>query len=361
MAVQYVNIGTSANDHTGDTIRAAFDKLNDNWLEYANTAKIAVVDTITALRSGPLYPVVMVLGYTTAYDGKGGPLRILVTGASPGTFVDNGFSVIVPTGGDGSAAWGLDDRAVTYVDTVAALRSGPLYPIVQLKGELSGSTATDGNGGPLRVLITGASPGTYVNDGFVVITPSGGDGSSAWVLAQKTVTYVDTIEALRESPPYPVVQVLGELDKGDGLGGALRVWISGAAPDTYSDDGVGVIVPPGGDGSAAWLLVDVPGLTDDHGTISTGTENFSAKYPKHLLSTAGSHAWDFLNFSPTKGEILISLTVTSGPVTISLPSGAVVAEDSARNLTALATGNYEVSVLTFDSGTSYSVVIIKVS
>jgi hypothetical protein len=32
MALQTINIGTSANDGTGDPLRTAFDKVNDNFL-----------------------------------------------------------------------------------------------------------------------------------------------------------------------------------------------------------------------------------------------------------------------------------------------------------------------------------------
>lgn len=46
-----------------------------------------------------------VLGYYTPGDGGGGPDRIFISGMAPGTFVDNGGSITVPTGGDGSAAW----------------------------------------------------------------------------------------------------------------------------------------------------------------------------------------------------------------------------------------------------------------
>ena len=46
-----------------------------------------------------------VLGYRALGDGGGGPLRYWAEGQPPGTYVDNGGSIIVPTGGDGSAAW----------------------------------------------------------------------------------------------------------------------------------------------------------------------------------------------------------------------------------------------------------------
>lgn len=45
----------------------------------------------------------IVLGHDTSGDGGGGPQRIWVEGAAPGTYVDNDGSIVVP--GDGSAAW----------------------------------------------------------------------------------------------------------------------------------------------------------------------------------------------------------------------------------------------------------------
>ena len=51
-----------------------------------------------------------VLGYYTPGDGGGGPVRVWKTGPA-GTYVDNGGSIIVPTGGDGSGAWVWGDVA----------------------------------------------------------------------------------------------------------------------------------------------------------------------------------------------------------------------------------------------------------
>jgi hypothetical protein len=66
------------------------------------------VSTISALRllSGTSFiPAVQVLGYSVIGDGGGGPVRVWKSGQPAGTYVDNGGSIIVPTGGDGSAAW----------------------------------------------------------------------------------------------------------------------------------------------------------------------------------------------------------------------------------------------------------------
>ena len=70
----------------------------------------AMVDNIADLRALPSYSSqdgmsVQLRGYYTPGDGGGGPLRIWKGGAAPGTYVDNGGSIIVPTGGDGSGAW----------------------------------------------------------------------------------------------------------------------------------------------------------------------------------------------------------------------------------------------------------------
>src|SRR5690554_443944 len=64
---------------------------------------VATIAELRALRA--TNRPVQVLGYYKAGDGGGGPLRVYKTGATPGTYIDNGGSVVVPEGGDGSAAW----------------------------------------------------------------------------------------------------------------------------------------------------------------------------------------------------------------------------------------------------------------
>lgn len=67
-------------------------------------------NSVAALRAQSIinsldYDRAELLGYYAAGDGGGGPRRYLVKGQPAGTYVDNGGSIIVPTGGDGSAAW----------------------------------------------------------------------------------------------------------------------------------------------------------------------------------------------------------------------------------------------------------------
>lgn len=67
---------------------------------------IKVIDTIADLRSFSVNATlnVQVNGYYTNGDGGDGYFYP-VTGAAPGTYIDNGGTIIVPTGGDGSSAW----------------------------------------------------------------------------------------------------------------------------------------------------------------------------------------------------------------------------------------------------------------
>jgi hypothetical protein len=49
MAKQVINIGASANDNTGDTLRDSFDKCNDNFTELYDTTGFANNATTLAL------------------------------------------------------------------------------------------------------------------------------------------------------------------------------------------------------------------------------------------------------------------------------------------------------------------------
>ena len=72
----------------------------------AGPTNIIRYTTLTALRLAPVSNTVtpLLTGYYADGDGGGGEFYG-VTGASPGTYVDNGGTIIVPTGGNGSSAW----------------------------------------------------------------------------------------------------------------------------------------------------------------------------------------------------------------------------------------------------------------
>lgn len=54
MAKQVIGIGASANDNTGDPLRTAFDKCNDNFSELYDTTGFTNNATTTALSSAIL-------------------------------------------------------------------------------------------------------------------------------------------------------------------------------------------------------------------------------------------------------------------------------------------------------------------
>lgn len=91
------------------------------WADHKNVpADTGVYDTIAQLRASGLNPTkeyATVLGYYAQGDGGGGPLRIWKHGEPAGTYVDDGGSIIVATGGDGSAAW-------LFVNDVTEIQSG---------------------------------------------------------------------------------------------------------------------------------------------------------------------------------------------------------------------------------------------
>jgi len=102
---------------TGSTI---WTNDNTSGIGEADT-RVSTVSTIAALRlltGSTGVSDINLLGYYSAGDGGSGPTRHWVSGALPGTYTDNGGSVIVPTGGDGSEAWtfSIDPTGAKIVD-----------------------------------------------------------------------------------------------------------------------------------------------------------------------------------------------------------------------------------------------------
>jgi len=79
---------------SGTTVQAAVNSV---------AAKTNTISTLRGLDPAN-YSSIYVTGYNTANDGGGGEFYSS-TGFLPGHFVDNGGTIIVPTGGDGSSAW----------------------------------------------------------------------------------------------------------------------------------------------------------------------------------------------------------------------------------------------------------------
>lgn len=100
----FIGPGSSTNDNlvsfSGATGKGGKDSGIASANVVSNYANVAALRAVAPTASR----IVRTRAYSTANDGGGGTWRG-VTGASAGTYVDDGGSVIVPTGGDGSAAW----------------------------------------------------------------------------------------------------------------------------------------------------------------------------------------------------------------------------------------------------------------
>lgn len=69
MAKQIINIGTTANDATGETVRSAFDKSNDNFTELYDS-QLSTSDDLTE-GSTNLYDKTVVLTDSYGVDSSG--------------------------------------------------------------------------------------------------------------------------------------------------------------------------------------------------------------------------------------------------------------------------------------------------
>jgi hypothetical protein len=91
----------------------------------ASVTSVGTAANIAALRA--ITPTTGVIintdGYYTVGDG-GGAQFYAATGAAVGTYVDNGGSIIVPTGGDGSSAWLAITNGTVNVLTFGADKTG---------------------------------------------------------------------------------------------------------------------------------------------------------------------------------------------------------------------------------------------
>jgi hypothetical protein len=117
----YKFVITDSADAAIETIdQAEYRTFSDTIDEY-----VAHVDTIQDLRDYTGNATTIIVdGYSTIGDGCGGPERYKATGAAPGTYVDDGGLIIVPTGGDGSEAWLISTSLDTNVAWYGAIGDG---------------------------------------------------------------------------------------------------------------------------------------------------------------------------------------------------------------------------------------------
>ena len=121
-------IGYGVSDTTTGVIPAANERAN-KFLAFDSSGNVvtsavsigtissSIVSDLVTMRAGTVTngEIVDLKYHTTSADGGGGRFRG-VTGAAPGTYTDNNGTIIVPTGGDGSAAWLRETNTIVQAE-----------------------------------------------------------------------------------------------------------------------------------------------------------------------------------------------------------------------------------------------------
>lgn len=173
--------GVSAGDYT--TLR----QLASTDVEFGGSALIGNsvqrVNTVATLKTIPVTVSrdMVTQGYWEIGDGGHGRYRG-VTGAAPGTYVDNAGSVIVPTGGNGSSAWLLEFAGEYDVRQFGAkgLNYGAVDDSAAIQAAITALPALSGG----RVKFSGIFPVTaqiFVNKDHVTLCGDSSRGSAIWV------------------------------------------------------------------------------------------------------------------------------------------------------------------------------------
>lgn len=135
-----------------------------------DTLKVNTIDDLRNITDPKENSTAQVLGYYTPGGGNAGSFRIWKEGDPPGTYVDNGWDIIVPTGGDGSSAWvmvplstnsiSVHGNDVTPGDNIVFVRqkvTSPTDEAVTVQIQRQADSATAANPKALRALTTIAS------------------------------------------------------------------------------------------------------------------------------------------------------------------------------------------------------------
>ena len=123
MALQSLNLGTAANDGTGDNLRIGGDKINDNFAEiysaFGNGSTLSSL-AVTALNGATANEIVTVGATTTELDAESGLTfdgsTLAVTGNITATTItlSNDAGLIVPDAGNIGSASATDAMQISF-------------------------------------------------------------------------------------------------------------------------------------------------------------------------------------------------------------------------------------------------------
>jgi hypothetical protein len=85
------------------------------------------------------------------------------------------------------------------------------------------------------------------------------------------------------------------------------------------------------------------------GTAASGTKDINANFSHLTINVTGNHTWTFSNFEANKEASLDIWVDGGGTPTITLPTTANIASDSAQTLSSMADGHYLAEIVRFDA------------
>jgi hypothetical protein len=369
MAKLTVNIGTSANDRTGDNLRTAFNKINQNFTEVYDdvsnlTTRLGVVET-----GGTVSLTTDTKGSVFADDST--LLVDAINGIIPASVVSgtlNNNTVGTHTGPvDGDLVGSVfADNSTLLVDGV----NGTI-PAANLTGALpaiDGSALTGVGGGGLADVVDDTTPqlgGNLDVNGNSIVSVSGGDINLAPNGAgEVTVTGNATISNVAKAYEMIVTSSNAALKLGDGTGseGYMNIYlnnVSGGAKhviqsyptagggfkiqNLVNDQAITFETKNSSGTTKTPLVLNGDGSVDIQGTVTIGTGSIS---DTEISNWNTAYGWG-------QGQNLIKAYAhvdVSSPITAS-------ADYNVDSVTSSATGKYDVTFTTALPNANYVVML----
>tara|TARA_Y100000401_G_scaffold40391_1_gene30694 strand:- start:17 stop:742 length:726 start_codon:yes stop_codon:yes gene_type:complete len=229
MAIQTIGIGTVADDGTGDSLRIAGDKINDNFKEIytaigdGTTLDVSGLGVITALNNATANELVTIGATTTELDAEANLTfdgsTLAVTGNITATTItlSNDAGLLVPNDGNIGSASANDAMQissagiVTFKDDIIIKDAGTIGSVSDVDAISISSTGIVTFSQIPSVPINTIEISTQTRGAFLVIESGGTDGAGANA-GDNIIDETDSDDIIHESATDLVGSVLNIID-----------------------------------------------------------------------------------------------------------------------------------------------------
>ncbi len=226
MAIQIIGIGTVADDGTGDSLRAAGDKINDNFSEIYTAlgdGSTLTSTAITALNNATANELVTVGATTTELDAEANLTfdgsTLAVTGNITATTItlSNDAGLLVPNDGNIGSASANDAMQissagiVTFKDDIIIKDAGTIGSVSDVDAMSISSTGIVTFSQIPSVPINTIEISTQTRGAFLVIESGGTDGAGANA-GDNIIDETDSDDIIHESATDLVGSVFNIID-----------------------------------------------------------------------------------------------------------------------------------------------------